>query len=902
MKKFFPTLLVSLFIAIFFVPTAFADTPGDGFDVGDPCGYVMGTSTSSYDLLQREINTGGNVVFDVGATYRLSRLCMKSTGYAYSTYAHAWSNQVGWIDFAWEKPIDMSAEDYWANVANIDPATGAWTGYAWNEIVGWIWFDWDCTVSCTNRVVTDMTTGDVTGYAWNDQIGWISFNGLTQEVPPMDISATITIENGAGDDVSAIDITNAPMSDGFQNYRIKAVFTDQNTGETLTSADLSKVEMTINSDSTVYLNQVLNVGTAIATNKTNYAIPECASLPSTVYTCEMTDAASGETGFYFFVYSGAPTSDMLGLDTNGDQTFDLYHDRDGGAAIYESPTGNGALESSRMTYFNDRSNSRNTFTIDSIDFSLVFADTSRAHTVDGIDYASSSTCTPQPGQSVTCEEYNYTPTTTTNLSFRPRVQPTNFTIYQDGEEGEVIGDTTTTGMFVHSYAIVLKPSDEYQDVNGTATGGFFTVNYEAASDATADGDVKFLIDSADDGTMDSRQHVDNGAGSASSTGYYGNSSTLPKDYRLGYGQQSSGETSGVAPTNPTLEQWVCDYLLNTTTEPGQSQTSLVGQITTNSGIKSCYFTGYLPRPDAHVDAYDMTLIGSINSAIGEDDVISADDDGVSILGITNYVSLRNGLFGQIARLTRNQAPSTPTYCGSLGTSMTPVAYSTESCKTTSISSLMSGTFYYANSDVYVQGSTSFSDKTLVVEGGDVYILDNIYGGKLGVIVLNSNGTGGNVYIHPGVTDLFGNIFADGSVFSASDSYTNGVPTRSSPEDRTDTLWNQLYIKGSIVSRNTIGGVYVQDGTYDIGDGTTTTSINTAKEYDLNKLREFRVCYPLDASGNVDETGTPIDCDEGESRSSQYTGTATNAPLIMEYDPPSSSMPIFNISSLNISGR
>ena len=71
-----------------------------------------------------------------------------------------------------------------------------------------------------------------------------------------------------------------------------------------------------------------------------------------------------------------------------------------------------------------------------------------------------------------------------------------------------------------------------------------------------------------------------------------------------------------------------------------------------------------------------------------------------------------------------------------------------------------------------------------------------------------------------------------------------------------------YIKGSIVSRNTIGGVFIEDDDYSLGDGTTTTFLATATEYDLNKLREFRMCYPTDASGNVDETGTPIDC-EGE---------------------------------------
>ena len=98
MKNFLPTLLISLFTALFFVPTAFADTPGDGFDLGDNCGYVMGTSTSSYDL-QQEINTGGNIVFDVGATYRTYQLCMDEDGYAYNDYSHGWSNQVGWVDF-----------------------------------------------------------------------------------------------------------------------------------------------------------------------------------------------------------------------------------------------------------------------------------------------------------------------------------------------------------------------------------------------------------------------------------------------------------------------------------------------------------------------------------------------------------------------------------------------------------------------------------------------------------------------------------------------------------------------------------------------------------------------------------------------------------------------------------
>lgn len=901
MKKFFPTLFAALFLAVFFVPRASAvspGTPGDGFGTSDPCGYVMGTSTSTTNISGQELNTGGNMVFDVPSAYRTYQLCTQSTGYSYSTYTNGWNNQVGWVDFGWTKPSSMAVADYWASVANIDASTGAWTGYAWNESVGWVWFDWDCTVSCdtSSRVVTDMTTGDITGYAWNDQIGWISFDGLTQELAPMDITATVTIENGAGDDISAIDNTNAPVADGFQYYQVKLVLTDNATGLSLTSSDISRLEIDINptSDSNVYLDQVMNIGTAIAIGKENFALTECATLASTVYSCEMIDAL-GETSFSYFAYSGAPTSDMLGIDTNGDGAFDVYNDRAGGKTIYETPTGTGSNSASRMTYFNDRDNARNKYTIDTIDFYIAFTNTDRAVTINGLTDVAATTCV-DGLISTPCEQYSYTPSSTANLSFRPRFLSANFQSYYDGAEQDTIGDETSTGMYVHSYGIVLRTSDEYRTVNTTATGGFYTVNYETASDGTGDADIKFLIDSADDGTMDSRQHVDSTTGVISGTGYYG-SSAVNIDYRIGYAQETQG-TPETAPTNPTVEQWVCDYLLYTT-DPGQSE-SLVSQITTNSGIQPCYFTGYLPRPDAHVDPENMTLIGAINSSIDEDIVSSGDE--VSVLGIANYVNLRNSLYAQIARLIRNQAPSTPTYCGSLSTTMTSVNYTTENCKATSLTSLMSGTFFYGNSDVYVQGSTSFSDKVLVVDGADVYILGNIYGGKLGIIALSADGVGGNIYIDPDVTDLYVNIFADGTVFSDSGTYTGVAPVWSSTTARTNGLWNQLYIKGSIVSRNTIGGASAASAPYNLGDGTTTNYVETAQEYDLNKLREFRLCYPLDGSGNVDTSGTPIDCGDGESRSTQYTGTASNSPVIVEYDPPSSGMPVFNITSLNISGR
>ena len=98
----------------------------------------MGTSidqTSGGPLAPITNNTGGNIVFDVGATYRTYQLCMDENGYAYNDYSHGWSNQVGWIDFGWTKPMTMTSREYWGDgsstypgyLVNIDPGTGEWS-------------------------------------------------------------------------------------------------------------------------------------------------------------------------------------------------------------------------------------------------------------------------------------------------------------------------------------------------------------------------------------------------------------------------------------------------------------------------------------------------------------------------------------------------------------------------------------------------------------------------------------------------------------------------------------------------------------------------------------------------------------------------------------------------------
>ncbi|TAL39983.1 MAG: hypothetical protein EPN89_20210 [Methylovulum sp.] len=259
------------------------------------------------------------------------------------------------------------------------------------------------------------------------------------------------------------------------------------------------------------------------------------------------------------------------------------------------------------------------------------------------------------------------------------------------------------------------------------------------------------------------------------------------------------------------------------------------------------------------------------------------------------------MLAQALRLVRGQSPNG-------GAGVLNEKLQIRSGSTDEIIASMNAKLLYATGDVTIQntglsGSLEFDPKTLFIYGGDMYINTNILG-RAGIVVLKKNGQGGNIYIDPSVTDINANIFADGSVFSSSTAYdANGVPTRSSDDARLTDLPHQLAIFGTVVSRNTIGGFSDPNaGTWNTGNGETTNNSDTAIEYDLNKLRQFRLCYPVDSGGNIIEDDSLLeDCGEGAERSTLYTGTS-NAPLIIQYEPPTEDMPIFNTVSPDINQR
>ena len=140
------------------------------------------------------------------------------------TYHYAWSENVGWIDFAYsggnvqvprgagelKGMAYILADKSWislncltTNSCNdssykvISDENGNLSGWAWSENYGWI------SVSCVTgganggnicntsdyKVTINEDTGEFDGYAWSDNIGWISFNCKTGGESKTDICA-----------------------------------------------------------------------------------------------------------------------------------------------------------------------------------------------------------------------------------------------------------------------------------------------------------------------------------------------------------------------------------------------------------------------------------------------------------------------------------------------------------------------------------------------------------------------------------------------------------------------------------------------------------------------------------------------------------------------------------------
>lgn len=899
------------------------DTPinegGNGFATADECGFIYGISETYRSFTMNFTNMQG-----ISEDSNAWQACVDENGYVIDDVELANSFNVAYysreesplsfilgeesalninhrISFkGTSDPTDPSSEASYETV--VDQNTGMWSGYA--RIFGddfegnrWVDFDWLCAEEspCYGEnydeyhVSTDLSTGEISGYAWNDTLGFISFNGLTQELRPRDIVTYVDVLAGQTDrGPDDVDYTTAPLADGYEYWRVRVQFFDVVTGQFLTRDDIDHLSISTNAtdDSNVYLNQVENTGNAIRSSYEN----DFVGCEVDTEFCIITEA-DGSESFNRFVYSGAPTSNVLGENGTEDALIDYYSDRDACRWIYEDqwseldgrasqpPCGFLAPIYLKSDYFYERRTDRNKYELESITIDLgLNLDREFEMTTYPDDWSEGD----EGSAFVQVDDsaWSYYPGDgAADLSFRPRYQILKFTANYDGQDYTQISSDLSKVMYLTTEASVSETSSAYQDAGGIRRPDY-EVYYQMDADTTdpvggGAGNNSLLIDidspaSPPDSEDFEETHREDAIGSS-----FASYLNYARDYAIGYGQKASlcegliacGEAYNVL-TNPTAEQWVCD-----------SATEL------RYDVKSCYYTDYLPHVDRYQASQNMLVIGAIDEVLNDEGVLS-NEEQISVLGSVETSLIRNKIYSQVVRYTLGQEAAS----GSLDANMMP---------SSGILSLMNGRLLYAKGDVTVEGSDGFSDKTLVTVGGDVYINGDVEGGQLGVIALESEGLGGNVYVNPLITELHANLFLDGGLYSFSGTVSaTGEPTWLNDAVRISILRNQLYLKGSLVSRNTVNGSSNEDGDfiYELGDGTTTSDFARVLEHDLNLLRQFRLCYPIDIITNLPDTTAEAErCEEGELLSDYGNENEIFNSFILDYSPPNK-LPIFMMES------
>lgn len=287
----------------------------------------------------------------------------------------------------------------------------------------------------------------------------------------------------------------------------------------------------------------------------------------------------------------------------------------------------------------------------------------------------------------------------------------------------------------------------------------------------------------------------------------------------------------------------------------------------------------LPSGNDYTYHKTATLDLASGAVKGEVEIIgiSSGDHIYSIYDDTNFNNIAGISFGEmsevirrnVAEITRNET------AGTLNATITD--WSGNLIDNNKV------LYYKGDGDLIIGNGSDFvipdTAGSIIVIGGDVYIKNNlVYNsekGSLGIIVIKDvDGNGGNVYIDPAVTNLVGGIYAEGSLISAEDDANNAIQNTEIYDgfngNKMD-LVNQLFLKGTLITHNTIGGSRQDPVTFpemvDENCGELGSGQPCAERYDLNYMRIFSTSGATVLNGGM-----------------ASIGTTSTAPFVIEYDP------------------
>lgn len=386
---------------------------------------------------------------------------------------------------------------------------------------------------------------------------------------------------------------------------------------------------------------------------------------------------------------------------------------------------------------------------------------------------------------------------------------------------------------------------------------------------------------------------------------YNGQSAAINSYRLDYGTNAS--TSQTVATGATLEsRFPSGAFLPTTYNNLYTRLEQVGWAPIDA-LDSAFLSTHMSY---RIDGYDVVINGDV---IGKDNyhgIIPPSDTnyaGVKIIGTSNADTAQEYITGQFSddvriiwrlikssfrrdirkkafELVRSVTPNN-------GANRVSDFSGTSGWNNTDGARISAGqVLYFGNlTNDYVELGNSLSqtvagNKTLVAQWGDIYITSDLqYSDRsrdiLWVIALeDANGNGGNIYVHPDVTDISAVLYADRAVMTAIDSDNSGSISGTEVFDGTSDpadFSDQLYIYGSVFSENTIGWArsIPRECPYYVAICDTA---QTAERYDLNYLRRYVL------EDHDSDPGTP-DIPAFGWQSSRWSGIYREYPLIIEYN-------------------
>jgi hypothetical protein len=927
-----------------------SDTPeeegGDGYLADDDCGFLQGTSNKYHGVTValETMDDDEQACLDAFAGASTGTFHSDSGQDSYITLTGDYGTIVVDLAPSGMDPSYLPAVD----MTNGNPTSGNWSGYGkiistsakavegeTIEDMPYVWFDWECTAAAAcdaamlgneedYYVQSNLTgggTGSTYGYAWSDYLaalrgkghaatGFFKMNGTNFEEAPRVIVPYVTITANETEVTpgSGLSRDAAPQANGIDFWKISTYFVDVMSGGTLDASEVQYFTVSVNTDDSVFVNQVTNAYDAV--DISTWHPTECPTGASS--SCIV--STTGDTTFNTYVRSYGPTSDMVYMTE--EVAFveqDMPTDRDGCIWIYfdqldlsslaaparcNSDTTfvsfNNTEPSVKWDYFYARSDDRNYITLEDITFQIDFeSDEYTLRTDDNFVAVTDGDSQTVPGQTgggsgASGDYYRFTPTSATELSFSPRMYLNGLYAEYDGASTwtTISSDLNQENMYLLTDGGFYPASQALKDYLGTrlTTNDNLVMTYQldAGTDYgrdRSDTDFYLVMDTVDADITDAANNETYHKESVfTHTPYF-------SKYAMGYSysEDACSESASEGTTcpkkgafigatylsNPSAEIWACDSVLDPVIE--------IRGVTNG---KSCYYIGYLPVIDNHADPGGVLFMGTTGEFLG----LSLDEsDDIYEGGAEETIKIRNNFYELATRYTLGQTASSGTLDLDTGTVVGGV-------------SLMGGSLYFFNGDVTISEASSFNDATVYVLGGDVYMSD-VNGGRLGVIALAEGDVGGNIIIDNDATDIYANMFADGSVLSEASTYdSDGFPSWLNDAYRMAALKNQLYINGSITARMILNpdDVYSALGTYTCGGAEVT--YEQAFECSLENLRQFRLCFELDDTGSPSSTYEL--CDEEEELSDygeDYAGGSLDPDdypsIILDYTAPGN-LPIF----------